>query len=66
MVCLALVALLLFGVGFLLREQIGPIVGIRLANDCRRSAGRIGISMSVRNPSARRLPTCGPSQHAGT
>ena len=43
-----------------------PNRGHRLANDCRRTAGRIGISMIVRNPSTKRLPTCGPSQRSGT
>ena len=38
------------------------------ANGCRTSADPdgVGISMSVRNPSTRHLPTCGPSHIGGT
>jgi hypothetical protein len=38
----------------------------RLANDSRGGPRGTGISMSVRNPSTKRLPTCGPSQRSGT
>jgi hypothetical protein len=62
-VCLALVALLLLGVGFLLSEQIGPVMGIGRPMTAEGPGG-IGISASVYRPSTRRLPTCGPS-HAG-
>jgi hypothetical protein len=43
-----LVALLLLGVGFLLREQVGPIMGIAWPMTAEGPRG-IGISMSVRS-----------------